>query len=82
MSLPMWMRISGWLLFVAGGIYYFVSGAELTNRDNLLPWAGAFAMVIGMGLTMGANLVAQVGHMRTLKPPADGADPASKENNG
>ena len=74
MSKSMWMRLSGWALFIAGGIFFFVAGAELMNPQNLLPWGGAFTMIVGMGLTMGANLMAQVEHMRTLKRPRENPD--------
>ena len=82
MSKSVWMRISGWLLFLAGGVFLLVTGPQLLDPENLLPWAGAFTMMIGMGLTMGANLVAHIEHMRTLKPPPEGPDPTSKGSNG
>lgn len=71
-----WLRTGGWIGFLGGGVFFLCTGATLTNRENLLPWAGLFAMLLGMILTSLANLANHLARMRRLKEgkPSDDAE--------
>lgn len=63
------IRAVGWGGLLVGGAVYLFGGADLTNRENLVPWIGVFLMLLSMVITSSASLVAQIQRMRNPRKP-------------
>lgn len=77
MSASGWLRLSGWVAFLGGGIFFFAAGGTLLDRRNLLPWAGFFVMLAGLILTSASGLVATLARMKKLRRGIDPDDESS-----
>jgi hypothetical protein len=65
--MTLWLRLGGWACFIAGGVFYFATGATLFDKQNLLPWVGFFMVLVGMVLTSTAPLMDTLAHRRKLR---------------
>lgn len=69
MSTPTKIRVSGWLVSIAGASILVFSGGFGTRESQIWAMGGAVTMVVGMILTSTSSLVAHLQHMRSLRRP-------------
>jgi hypothetical protein len=71
MNLPAKIRVSGWIVSLAGAGLLVFSGGFGTRETQIWAMAGAITMVLGMILTSVSSLVAHFRHMRSLRHPEE-----------
>jgi hypothetical protein len=77
MSAPVVLRVSGWVVSLAGAAVLVFSGGFGQDAKNPVPWIGAITMIVGMILTSSSGLVAHLAHMRRLRKPPQDPPPAA-----
>ncbi len=75
MTLPLKLRITGWIVSLIGAAVLVFAGGFGGDAKNPVPWLGAITFVIGMMLTSSSGLAAHLQRMKALKqacqPPPD-----------
>jgi hypothetical protein len=71
MNFPAKLRVSGWLVSLAGAGLLVFSGGFGNRESQIWAMAGAVTMVLGMILTSTSSLVAHLQHMRSLRRPSE-----------
>ena len=70
-GLPLFLRVSGWVVSLAGGALMLAAGGFGADGRKPLAWAAVFVFLGGVTLTSSSALVAQIRRMRDLRrPPA------------
>ena len=72
-GLPLFLRVSGWVVSLAGAGLMLASGGFGGEGRRPLAWAAVFVFLAGMLLTSSSMVAAQVGRMRALRrrdPPS------------
>ena len=66
-GLPLFLRVSGWIVSLAGAALMLASGGFGGDGRRPLAWAAVFVFLGGVVLTSSSMLAAQIQRMRELR---------------